>query len=383
MRLFLTLFTTLGLAIQIACYAPTAAADTTTFGLGTIIDLQDIPAPTSDDPTFATTTRHVTVELIEKSVRPHRITIDDSDLGRSPSRRYDVGDTVVIAYQQTTDGSISYAIAERYRLPWVGWVVLGFLALAILIGGRYGAGSVLGLMISAAIIGGGIVPAILAGYSPTLVALIAVTLIAFATFYPAHGFTLETTIALGSTILTAFTAFVLAIGVTHATALFGFGTEDAMYLATSGVSNLDLHGILLAGIVIGALGVLNDTTIAQVATITELTSANALLTKRELFTRALRIGKQHIASMINTLVLAYAGAALPLFLLVAANPQPLWVTLNNETIAEEIVRTMIGSTAIILAIPFATLLAALQADRLRQAYAAGDHHTHACNHHHD
>jgi uncharacterized membrane protein len=141
--------------------------------------------------------------------------------------------------------------------------------------------------------------------------------------------------------------------------LFGLGSEEAIYLQLVPLEQLNLQGLLLGGIILGALGVLDDITTAQSAAVDELRKANPALGARELYRRGLSVGTEHITSLVNTLFLAYAGASLPLFILFTIyNDMPLWVTLNSEFIAEEIVRTVVGSVALILAVPITTAAAA-------------------------
>jgi len=141
--------------------------------------------------------------------------------------------------------------------------------------------------------------------------------------------------------------------------LLGLGSEEAMFLQLDPSLTLNLQGLLLSGIIIGTLGVLDDVTASQAAVVDEISKANESLGFKELYKRGLSVGHEHIAALVNTLFLAYAGAALPLFLLFYINKtQPLWVILNGELIAEEIVRTMVGSSALVLAVPITTALAA-------------------------
>jgi uncharacterized membrane protein len=148
----------------------------------------------------------------------------------------------------------------------------------------------------------------------------------------------------------------LAVAVTS---LSGAGTEEAVYLQLSYLPELNLAGLLLGGIIIGTLGVLDDVTTAQVAAVEEISLANRSLSVAELYKRGLSVGREHIAALVNTLVLAYAGAAFPLFLLFALpDHPPLWVILNGENIIEEVVRALVGGSSLMLAVPIATALAA-------------------------
>lgn len=142
--------------------------------------------------------------------------------------------------------------------------------------------------------------------------------------------------------------------------MFGVGNEDTFYLASISSVDIDLRGILLAGVIIGMLGVLDDVTVAQAATIDEIKRANPKTQFKQLYKAGMSVGRDHIASLVNTLALAYVGSSLPLFLLLYINSAniPIWVTLNSEFIAQELIRTMAGSIAIVLAVPITSLIAA-------------------------
>ncbi len=140
--------------------------------------------------------------------------------------------------------------------------------------------------------------------------------------------------------------------------LLGNGSEEAYFIQAGYFGAINLQGLLLGGIIIGALGILNDITTAQSAAVEEIHGADKSLSFKQLYKKGSSIGREHIASLINTLVLVYVGSSLPLFLLFAVNSQQLWTVLNSSTIAEEIVRALVGSIALILAVPITTALAA-------------------------
>jgi uncharacterized membrane protein len=144
--------------------------------------------------------------------------------------------------------------------------------------------------------------------------------------------------------------------------LSGFGAEEAAFLQVAGVQ-LDTRGLLLAGIIIGTLGALDDIAIGQSSSIFELSKANPKLDWQSLFKHGMTIGRDHIAAMVNTLLLAYVGAALPLVLLFSVYTEPLGITLNRAIIAEEIVRTLVGSLGLLAGVPLTTIVAALVARR--------------------
>ena len=303
-------------------------------------------------------TQELEVEILNGPEKGQRIIISATNDADAKQQWHSLNDSVVVSKVVVND-EIQYLIADSYRLPALGILILIFIALAILFAGKKGFTSLLGLAFSILILAKYVAPQILAGTNPILVGLSAAIFIAVIALYLAHGINRNTTIALISTLVTLGIASILASLFVSASKLLGLGSEEAFYLQAGFSEILSLKGLLFAGIIIGTLGVLDDVTTSQVAAVDELRKANPSLSFIELYKRGSNIGKEHIASLINTLVLAYAGASLPLFLLfVVNNTQPLWVILNSEFVAEEIVRTLVGSSALILAVPISTSLAA-------------------------
>lgn len=268
------------------------------------------------------------------------------------------GDLVVVNKTNIT-GKSEYYIYENFRLKTIFLIFLFFLGLVILFSGKRGFFAVFGLLISIFIIYQFIVPSLFEGKNPFLVGLIGAFSISVLSIYTSHGLNKRTSVALLSTLITlTISIFVSAIFVSISN-LFGLGSEEAFFLQNSPIAHLDLRGLLLCGIIIGTLGVLDDVTTAQVAAVDEIRKANLKLKMKELYTRGLSVGREHILSMVNTLVLAYSGTALPLFMLfLVYQDRPFWVILNSEFISEEIIRTISGSIALVLAVPISTFLAA-------------------------
>jgi uncharacterized membrane protein len=269
------------------------------------------------------------------------------------------GERVVLA-KTTIEGESSYAIIDRYRLDPLLYLCIGFVVLIVVFGRKKGLMSILGLGVSVVVISQFMIPQILTGQNPLLITITGLLMIAFVSLYVAHGFSVRTTISLVSTLITLGIAIVLSLIVVNLTKLSGLGTEEAFFLQLGPLGRLNLQGLLLGGILIGTLGVLDDITTAQTAAVEEIGKANGTLDFKELYTRGISVGYEHIASLVNTLFLAYAGSSLPLFILFSANKdqQPLWLTLNSEQVVEEVIRTLVGSSALILAVPITTLLAA-------------------------
>ncbi len=271
---------------------------------------------------------------------------------------FEAGDQVIIS---TVDygGEISYVVTDALRLPDVALVVLLFVAIACWFGRRHGAMSLIGLGISAAILVFGVAPAILAGYDPLIVSTCGGAVILVVSLLIAHGVNRRTLVALAATLLTLLIAVILAITAVDLIGLSGAGTEEAIFLQVGAVAGLSLRGVLLGGMVIGVLGVLDDVTTAQSAAVEEIARADKALSAGELYRRGLSVGREHIASLVNTLALAYAGASFPLFILLTMEDgPPWWVVLNSEALVEEIVRALVGGASLILAVPIATFIAA-------------------------
>lgn len=268
-----------------------------------------------------------------------------------------VGQKVVVVGLDTETGDMLFVITDPYRIPAIIGVVIGFFVLIFAIGRIRGITSLFGLVLSIAIIVFFIVPKIADGASPLVIALIGATLIAVLSITTAHGFSRRTLVALGATLLTLFIATVFSSIVVTMTHLFGLGNEDAYILQFGQFNQINFKGLLLAGIIIGALGVLDDVTTAQVAAVDEIHKANPAFSKKDLLQRSFSVGKEHLTSMVNTLALAYAGASLPLLLAFSVSVLPVWALINGELISEEIIRTIIGSATLVLAVPISTHLA--------------------------
>lgn len=313
-------------------------------------------------------TQSLQVKILDGSEAGKIITIQYSTNPQIATlQKYTPGATVVIDKVTAPTGQSQYNITDSYRMNEIYILAAFFLLLTILIVGKRGIGAVLGLSISLAVILLYIIPQIVTYHQDALtVSLIGSGIILLVSTFLAHGFSRQTAIAIASTFLALVaTYFFATIGVwlTH---LAGLGTEDSYLLEITPSLHINPQGLLLGGIIIGTLGALNDVTTTQVASVFALFKANREQTFSHLITHGLSIGKEHIASMINTLVLAYAGTSLPIFIFLIINPQnmPYWVIINSESFAEEIVRTLTGSMGLMLAVPFATLLAAILAPKI-------------------
>ena len=274
-----------------------------------------------------------------------------------------------------------YTLADYERRSPMLWLAIAFAALVVLFGRLRGALSLLGLGISLAIVLVFIVPAILDGGDPLWVAVFGALAVMLATISLTHGLNAKSVAAiLGTTASLALVA-TLAKLFTEATSLTGLSSEEAGTLVFNEVvSQPSLQGLLLAGMVIGALGVLDDVTVSQASTVIALRSANPGLGFAQLYRRAILVGRDHVSATVNTLVLAYVGAALPVLLVLTSSEVGLLDGINLELVAQEIVAMLVGSIGLIAAVPLTTGLTAALAvrtdpDRL-QASAGPSGHAH-------
>lgn len=314
------------------------------------ISLGDITDPTN-------LSDNATVEILSGPAKGQTVEVDLPQ-NESEAYQFEIGDKVVITKVAGYSGDLYY-LTDRYRLPSLYWI-LGLFVVFILIFGRLrGLTSLFGLAITIAVIMLFVIPRILAGDSPVLISILGSIVILFFSIYLAHGFHWRTSVAVGGTLVSLALTAALATGFVYFGRLFGLGSEEVLSLQTTALANIDFRGLLLGGMILGTLGVLDDITTAQSAAIEQLKLANHKFGFWELYKRGLAVGKEHITSLVNTLFLAYAGASLPVFLFFTVIPDvPAWVHLNSEFIAEEVVRTLVGSVGLILAVPITTLLAA-------------------------
>jgi uncharacterized membrane protein len=278
-----------------------------------------------------------------------------------------VGDDIRVAKNPAPpEGGVQvdpYSFSDFERRPPMLWLAALFVGIVLFTGRWQGLRALSGLAASLALVVFFVVPAILEGRSPTAVAFVGALAIMLVTLPLAHGFGPKTIAAsLGTAIALALT-LVLAHAFTGLAHLSGASSEEAVYLqATQG--EISLRGLLLAGMVIGALGVLDDLTVSQSSTVMALRRADPSLTFRALFRNALAVGHDHIAATVNTLVLAYVGASLPVLLVFSLADTPLTDAVNFEAVAAAIVAMLVGSIGLIAAVPITTALAALLATRM-------------------
>lgn len=267
---------------------------------------------------------------------------------------FEPGDEVVLGFVPQTN---TYFYDDLDRTNSLLLLSVLFVVIVVAFGRMRGLLALVSMVITVVVFVAFVAPSVLDGNDPVLVALIAAAVIAFVTFYLTHGVTPITTVALAGTLAALGLTFVLSWVFFTLARFTGFGSSETAVLPVLS-ENLNLSSLLLGGAIIGALGALDDVTITQVATIAGLRDADPTMSSRRLIQSGLKIGRDHIAATVNTLLLAYAGASLPLLLLFAASEQPLSTVANSEVIAVEIMRTLCGSIGLIAAVPLTTTLAA-------------------------
>lgn len=267
----------------------------------------------------------------------------------------EIGRRVLLGHQPGVEG-FEYVFLEPDRRSSL-LALAGVFALAVVALGRWrGASALVGLLATLLVLFLFVVPAILDGRDPLLVSLVGSVVIAFAALYLSHGVSAQTTVALLGTLGGLICAAILAVVFMEAAEITGSASEEALFLTALG-TDLDLRGLILGGMMIGALGAIDDITVTQASAIWELRSVDPARSRRRLLRSGLRIGRDHVASTVNTLVLAYAGASMPLLILFVLSDQPAGTVANGEIVATEIVRTLVGSLGLIASVPITTWLA--------------------------
>lgn len=272
-----------------------------------------------------------------------------------------VGDTVRLIASTgygPDGGEPVYAFYDHPRGGKMLAVAIGFALVVVAVGRVRGALALAGVGIAVALLATFVLPAILAGRPAIPVAIVGAVGIMTVVLYLAHGISHRTTAALFGSIFGILFTAVAGVAVTHWLRFSGIAsTEEAGLLIA--VPGLRMNDLLTATIVIAGLGVLNDITVAQASAVWEMRALNPGLEKRRISRAAMRIGRDHIASSIYTLVFAYTGAMLVVLLLVSTQPRDLVDLVTSEQIAQEIIRTLIGAAGLVLSMPVTTACAVL------------------------
>lgn len=276
---------------------------------------------------------------------------------------YKVGDKVVVFANKDLSGEEIFFITDFVRRDALYQIAILLCALLVLIARKKGIQAIGGMVFSFLVIFKFIIPQLLSGKDPVVITLVSSLVIIPVTFYLSHGISKKTTSAVISTFVALIITSLVASFYINSGRLSGYASEEAGFLQVAKNGFLNIKGLLFAGIVIGLLGILNDITVSQAAIVEQLKRTDPGLKFKELYTKAMSIGKDHIASMVNTLILVYAGSALPLLLLFVDNPHPFTEIINYEIVSEEIIKSMVSSIGLILAVPITTFIAAIYHNR--------------------
>jgi uncharacterized membrane protein len=314
---------------------------------------------------LGSTTQNYQILLVKIQEGPFIGQLAEIDYGlrqiRPPGLTIRVGDMLLVTTTQMPDGSINAYFTDFIRGRSLLWLLCAFILFSVIISGWKGVRSIIGMAFSLTVVIVYIIPRILQGSDPVLVSISGAFLLLTVTLYLTYGWTMKTHAAVTGTLLSLLLTGFLAHYFIYLTRLTGFGSEDALFLAQQSHIQINLRGLVLGGMIIGALGVLDDLVITQASAVMEIYTTNPQQTFWALYRSAMRIGQDHVAATVNTLVLAYTGAALPTMLLFSLSGENFLYLVNLEFVTEEIVRTLVGSLGLIAAVPITTYLACLTA----------------------
>jgi uncharacterized membrane protein len=305
------------------------------------------------------------LKMISGPEKGNTIIVENGNIPLANVIVYKLHDKVSVSEEKDPTGKVIYNINDFIRTDSLILLFLIFVITTVVIAKFKGITSILSMGVTFGVIFKYILPQILNGQNPILIAIIGSLIIIPVTFYLAHGFNRKTTIAILGTFVAMIITGVLASVFVELARLTGLASEEAGFIEQVKQGQLNMKGLLLAGMMIGAIGVLDDITVAQAAVVQQLKSASEKLKVWDLYKRSMKIGQDHITSMVNTLVLVYAGASLPLLLIFVDNPHPFSEIINYEFIAEELIRTLVGSIGLVMAVPITTFLAALMFAKIK------------------
>ncbi|MFH1938340.1 MAG: YibE/F family protein [Patescibacteria group bacterium] len=297
---------------------------------------------------------------LEGDWKDKEVVFDGTEFDVLSVGEYKVGDKVLVNCSPGPDGDENYYVIGFSRTNPIYWLAFLFALIVIVIGRLKGLRALIVLLLTFLIILKFIIPKILSGSDPLFIGIVGSFFILILAIYITEGFRRTSTIAIFSILISLIITGLLSVWFSAITKLTGFASEEAIYLIGLAGGNINIKGLLLAGIIIGTLGVLDDVIISQVALVKELKMSNPELTKSQIYRQAMRVGVSHLSASVNTLFLAYAGASLPLLILFSIKQPPFFTfnqVIDNEIIATEIVRTLTGSIGLVLAVPIATLIA--------------------------
>lgn len=303
----------------------------------------------------------VKIEGLNGEWKDKQFISEEIEIDLAIGKAYQKGDRVSVSVSQDAQGEDVFYVTDFIRRNNLYFLAAIFFVVILVVGRWRGFRAILGLAFSFFVILYFIVPKILAGANPLYTSLVYSLLITLVGTYLVYGLNKKSSVSILGIFSGVVIVGVLSVVFTNFCRLAGFAQEETLFISSLTSGSIDLKGLLLAGFIIGALGVLDDLAVSQVSTVQELYKLNPGLSGLEIYKRAMSVGVDHISSMVNTLFLAYAGAALPLLLLFTFKQPPFLTVgqvLNHEVIATEIVRTLVGSIGLALAVPITTFLAA-------------------------
>jgi len=289
-----------------------------------------------------------------------------SDIDVANMLFYKVGDKVYVDMFKDELGQENFYIVDFARTNHIYFLTIAFILIVLLVGKLKGLKALMGLSLSFVIIIKFILPQILSGRNPFFISLIGSIVILALIIYITEGFRRKSHLAIASVLISLSATMVLSVIFTKLTKLSGLAQEEAAFLIGLGNSEINFQGLLLAGFIIGAIGVLDDIVVGQIETVERIREANPALSSKKIFNLAYKVGNTHLGAIINTLFLTYAGAALPVLMLFVLNQNSglaLERVISTEMISTEIVRTLVGSIGVMLSMPIATFLAAMKMKR--------------------
>jgi uncharacterized membrane protein len=300
------------------------------------------------------------VELVDGERRGAQVSADlEGPTGQLQRPDYQPGDEVLLAIDSQPDGTVTYSVIDRWRLPVLGWLLATFALVTVAIAGWRGLRALTALAITVLVVIRLLIPLLLSGYSPIGLAIGLGIAISVLSFLMTQGLSRSTLAAIAGTTVGLLVTGGLAVLVSGAARFTSAqGSEEIVVVGQIVGGSIDLSGLLLAAVIFGGLGVLNDVAITQAVTVEEFRRLDPSLSRRDLYRRTMSVGIAHLAATVNTLVFAYLGAGLPVLVLLAVQVHRLDLAVNDEHIAVEVVRTIVGAIGVLSAVPLTTAIAA-------------------------
>lgn len=317
----------------------------------------------------------IAITVLDGPKAGDKITIENEYL------ELEVGDKFYFNHNVYIDGTESYFVTNIDRRDSLVFFGLLFVVVIVAFGGWQGLRSLIALGGSFLAIFYVLLPGLVAGYNPLLLSVAVASAVLFAAIFFTHGFNRESAVAYGGTMLAVFFTGILAVIAVSQASLTGFVTDESVFLNFATDGTLDFTGLLLGAIIIGILGVLDDIAVTQSAVVTELFNSNKSLKPREVYQKAIRVGREHVGALVNTLVLAYVGASLPLLMYFHLSPLSFWSLVNSELFATEIIRAIVGSIGLVLTVPIVTGLAVYFLRDYKPKHGHSHGHSHGHHHH--